>query len=547
MRTTKSTPSNQQFFTEHGGRIRALQIIGVAGQLLSAGSLYYAVYAIIASQLQAAGGWVLAAAAAVTALMIELSNKALAKPAIKPFVVNALPNSPEHRILNRAYLAGLVVVAGLSFYLSATGSKYLAHDIAPPATAIRQDSIQAAYLAQKNATEQRYLADTATLLQGYKIRLQAAAIALQAVEQRQANCTRPACLQAVARARAQYATQTARIAQQQQQAIEQHRERMYSELTTLTAEHKQQQQQATQFNATQQQQQQQQTGQHAILLIIITAVGQIALYFTTYLICVIEQGAGISYTVTPNEFWNLPPVLAELATLASWRAERAARIALANTLGSKPPERNTAIYYPGLYRAAAPHNGHNGHRVNGYTVNGNGYNGHNGSGHRITTNGTQHNGSTRRINEQMNFGFGAPENSPQGHHNATNGGGYTNGQQHANNGTSAKQGSTTTKNGAYIAHTNGSHHESTNGSAGTHNGTTNGNPAPSPAPSTNGGTAGSINANRYAFVGGIDSCEFCGGSYTRKTTRQRFCGDACRLNFHAAKHNGQKYEPGRRF
>jgi hypothetical protein len=533
MRTTKSTPSNQQFFTEHGGRIRALQIIGVAGQLLSAGSLYYAVYAIIASQLQAAGGWVLAAAAAVTALMIELSNKALAKPAIKPFVVNALPSSPEHRILNRAYLAGLVVVAGLSFYLSATGSKYLAHDIAPPATAIRQDSIQAAYLAQKNATEQRYLADTATLLQGYKIRLQAAAIALQAVEQRQANCTRPACLQAVARARAQYATQTARIAQQQQQAIEQHRERMYSELTTLTAEHKQQQQQATQFNATQQQQQQQQTGQHAILLIIITAVGQIALYFTTYLICVIEQGAGISYTVTPNEFWNLPPVLAELGALASWRTERAARIVLAGTLGSRPPERNTAIYYPSLYRAggSAPgHNGsgHNGHRVNGYTVNGNGYNGHNGNGHRITTNGTQPNGSTRRINEQMNFVFDAPENSPQGHHNATNGGGYTNGQQHANNGTSAKQGGHTGTNGAYIANTNGS-------------------TAPSPAPSTNGNPAGSINASRYAFVGGIDSCDFCGGSYTRKTTRQRFCGDACRLNFHAAKHNGQKYEPGRRF
>jgi len=462
MRTTKSTPSNQQFFTEHGGRIRALQIIGVAGQLLSAGSLYYAVYAIIASQLQAAGGWVLAAAAAVTALMIELSNKALAKPAIKPFVVNALPNSPEHRILNRAYLAGLVVVAGLSFYLSATGSKYLAHDIAPPATAIRQDSIQAAYLAQKQATEQRYLADTATLLQGYKIRLQAAAIALQAVEQRQANCARPACLQAIARARAQYATQTARIAQQQQQAIEQHRARMYS----------------------------------------------------------------------------------ELGALASWRTERAARIILAGTLGSRPPERNTAIYYPGLYRAAAPHNGHNGHRVNGYTVNGNGYNGHNG--HRITTNGTQPNG-TPRINEQMNFVFDTPENSPQGHHSATNGGGYTNGQQHGNNGTSAKQGGHTGTNGAYIANTNGSQHERTNGSAGTHNGTTNGNPAPSPAPSTNGGTAGSINVNRYAFVGGIDSCEFCGGSYTRKTTRQRFCGDACRLNFHAAKHGGQKYEPGRRF
>lgn len=543
MRTTKSTPSNQQFFTEHGGRIRALQIIGVAGQLLSAGSLYYAVYAIIAGQLQAAGGWVLIAAAAITAVLIELSNKALAKPAIKPFVVNALPNSPEHRILNRAYLAGLVVVAGLSFYLSAEGSKYLASDITAPAPAIRQDSIQAAYLAQKQATEQRYLADTATLLQGYKIRLQAAAIALQAVEQRQANCTRPACLQAVARARAQYATQTARIAQQQQQAIEQHRERMYSELTTLTAEHKQQQQQATQFNATQQQQQQQQTGQHAILLIIITAVGQIALYFTTYLICVIEQGAGISYTVTPNEFWNLPPVLAELATLASWRAERAARIVLAGTLGSRPPERNTAIYYPSLYRAGGSgHNGHNGsghngHRVNGYTVNGNGYNGHNG--HRITTNGTQHNG-TRRINEQINFDFDTPENSPQGHHNATNGGGYTNGHQHANNGTSAKQGGHTGTNGAYIANTNGSQHERTNGSTAP-------SPAGSTAPSTNGSAAGSINANRYAFVGGIDSCEFCGGSYTRKTTRQRFCGDACRLNFHAAKHNGQKYEPGRRF
>ena len=463
MRTVKTPPANREFFNEHGGRLRVLQFIGFAGQLLSAGSLYYAVYAIIASQLQAAGAGMLIAGALVTALLVELANKALAKPAIKPLVVNSMPGNKHHTILNRAYLAGLVVVAALSYYLSAEGSKYLAAAITSPAALVDTDSLETAYFGRMAAAESRYLADTAIVLQGYKVRLKAAETRLQATAGRYANCTRPQCRAAVARAQAQYATETAKVATEQQQAINELRGQLRAELAELRAQHDTRQAEAVQLNTSEKQGHQQQQGHRAALLIVIVIVGQTALYFTTYLVCVIEAGAGITYTLQPNEYWNLPSIINEFSVLLSWRTERAARVALANTLGAKPKERNTAIYYGGLYTSRPDSTSpghHNGHH-NGSTHNGNGtiHNGH-------------HNGSPEHHNGE----------SIEGHRRAPNG---------------------------------------------TGNDVTNG--------------------KRYIFVGAGDNCEQCGADYTRKTTRQRFCSYECRLNFHASRHNGQRYEPGRKF
>lgn len=460
MRTVKTPPANREFFNEHGGRLRVLQFIGFAGQLLSAGSLYYAVYAIIASQLQAAGAGVLIAAALVTALLVELANKALAKPAIKPLVVNSMPGNKHHTILNRAYLAGLVVVAALSYYLSAEGSKYLAAAITSPAALVDTDSLETAYFGRRAAAESRYLTDTAIVLQSYKVRLKAAETRLQATAGRYANCTRPQCRAAVARAQTQYATETAKVATEQQQAINELRGQLRAELAELAEQHDIRRAQAVQLNNSEKQGHQQQQGHRAALLIVIVIVGQTALYFTTYLICVIEAGAGITYTLQPNEYWNLPSIINEFSLLLSWRTERAARVALANTLGAKPKERNTAIYYGGLYTSRPD------------STPGHEHNGHNGTPRQYNGNGIIHNGHN-------------------GHHN----GGSIEGHRTAPNSTG--------------------------------NGTT--------------------NVKRYIFVGAGDNCEQCGADYTRKTTRQRFCSDDCRLNFHAGKHNGQRYEPGRKF
>lgn len=489
MRIVKTAPANREFFNEHGSRLKVLQLIGFAGQLLSAGSLYYAVYAIVASQLTTAGAPVLIIAALVTALLIELSNKALAKPAIKPLVVNSMPGNKQHTILNRAYLAGLVVVAALSYYLSAEGSKYLAADITAPAALVDTDSLQAAYLAQKSATVQRYLADTATVLQGYKVRYKAAEMRLSAIQSRYANCTRAECLQAIARAQTQYATETAKVAAEQQQAINELRKQQQTEIDQLTTDHKEHYKQTQQRNNSEKQGQQQQQGHRALLLIIITIVGQTALYFTTYLICVIEYGAGITYTVQPNEFWNLPSIINEFSLLLSWRTERAARVALASTLGAKPKERNTAIYYAGLYGS------------------GNGQ--YNGAGQR--------NGhiliNTKPVNGNLT--------------------GYSNSGEHNGNGQQKRP--TSEKNGQNGSGTHETPEHETPESTEGHR----------IAPNSTGN--GAINGKRYIFVGAGDNCEQCGAEYTRKTTRQRFCSDECRLNFHAQKHNGNRYEPGRKF
>lgn len=41
------------------------------------------------------------------------------------------------------------------------------------------------------------------------------------------------------------------------------------------------------------------------------------------------------------------------------------------------------------------------------------------------------------------------------------------------------------------------------------------------------------------------ACDNCGNSYTQKTSWQRFCSSACRLNFHATKHGGSEYRPSK--
>ena len=501
MRIVKTAPANREFFNEHGSRLKVLQLIGFAGQLLSAGSLYYAVYAIVASQLRTAGAPVLIIAALVTALLIELSNKALAKPAIKPLVVNSMPGNKQHTILNRAYLAGLIVVAALSYYLSAEGSKYLAADITAPAALVDTDSLQAAYLAQKSATVQRYLADTATVLQGYKVRYKAAEMRFSAIKSRYGNCTRAECLRAIARAQTQYATETAKVAAEQQQAINELRKQQQTEIDQLTADHQQHYKQAQQRNNSEKQGHQQQQGHRALLLIIITIVGQTALYFTTYLICVIEYGAGITYTIQPNEFWNLPSIINEFSLLLSWRTERAARVALANTLGAKPKERNTGIYYAGLYGS-----------------------GQNGSGNGQYNGAGQRNGHVLINTKPLNGNLTGYNNTGQ-QNGQYNGNGQQKRPTSENNGQNGQNGSGTHETTEHETPESTERHRT--------------------APNSTG--AGATNVKRYIFVGAGDNCEQCGADYTRKTTRQRFCSDECRLNFHAQKHNGNRYEPGRKF
>lgn len=51
------------------------------------------------------------------------------------------------------------------------------------------------------------------------------------------------------------------------------------------------------------------------------------------------------------------------------------------------------------------------------------------------------------------------------------------------------------------------------------------------------------NAIRYRLA----DCRQCGRQFEAKTTWQKYCTEDCRLAYHAARHNGQKYDPAKKY
>lgn len=52
------------------------------------------------------------------------------------------------------------------------------------------------------------------------------------------------------------------------------------------------------------------------------------------------------------------------------------------------------------------------------------------------------------------------------------------------------------------------------------------------------------NDDRYQEQNKTRKCKYCSQSFTYKHWNKQFCNDECRLEYHAQKHGGQKYDPG---
>lgn len=468
MRILKTAPENREFFNEHGESLSKYQLIGFIGQCLSGAALAYAVFALIVSQTAGQIPPTLTTTIAlIVGLFVELANRVLARPAIKPFVVkDTFADAPDlqsrHVILNRSYLVGLVFVALLSYVLSAVGSTYYADDASGTPALVNEDSLkQVAALAVANLNGQ-FVADTAMTAQPYNIRLQAEkerfkadSSKLMKERSRYKGCANDgnkyckgkltAFLGKIDERRAVLADSTASIATQKaaalaviladrKQSFEQLDKAAQNELnrardtnTTTTAEHEAE------------------TNFQGLIFIILTVAGQTVFYFMVYLTLQVEAGAEITYTLEPNEFWNLPGTTAEFFTGLSWRTERKARAVL-RKLYTPRKERKTDIPYKGLFD--------------------------NASGNNSTQ--AAH---TQRTAEQRNGKACKPRARTQ---DVT--------QQQTQ-------------------------HE----------------------PQTE-------RQRKTGEVGSIEQCDHCGNDYTRKTTRQRFCSTDCRLNHHATKHNGKRFD-----
>ncbi|MTB50061.1 hypothetical protein [Lewinella sp. W8] len=356
MRLLKSIPKNREFYNEHGRNLRAFALIANIGQLLSAASLSLAVYTLLSDAIAGRGltlaSTIIATAAVLVGIFIELANRMLARPAIRPAVVrNQFADDPEqrkrHRLLTRFSRLGLVVVGSLSFGLSYMGSMDAGELITdqPPAPAL--DSLALVFQA-----------DTAALLAPYRIRAQAAneeftatAAAKEKAAQDYAGCAargngwckkkQRAILAEIDAARAAYNATLATIATERGKALAQaiksrdaanNEERQRVAELTMEAETK--------------------SKSNGYIFAVVTASGQLVFYLMFYLILQITAGSEIEEELQPNEFNNLPSVTADLKALISHRVERGARRLIARTFGERD-RLEAPLPYVSLYQEEA--------------------------------------------------------------------------------------------------------------------------------------------------------------------------------------------------
>jgi hypothetical protein len=339
MRLLKSTPKDRAFYNEHGGNLSAYYTIANIGQLLSAGSLALAVFTLLSDAIKGRGMSTSTAGVVVAAVLIgvfiELANRKLARPAIRPWVVkDQFTEDPDkrkrHKLLTKFSRAGLVTVGLLSFGLSFMGSLdagQLITDDAPPANI---DSLQIAFAA-----------DTSALLAPYTIRSRAAADGFAAtranrekIAQDFAGCARKGngwckkrertILAEIDAARADYNATSAAIATGRGQALAdalQRRDATYAGARSdATAA-------ADELAADAQ--------GNGYIFAVLTFAGQVVFYLMFYLILQIEAGSEIADEIEPNEFHALPSVWADFKATLSHRVERGARRLIAYIFGKR--------------------------------------------------------------------------------------------------------------------------------------------------------------------------------------------------------------------
>jgi hypothetical protein len=358
MRKIQTTPKDRAFYNEHGGNLSAYYLIANIGQALSAASLALAVFSLLSDAiagrgLSMAGGGIIAAAVLI-GIFIELANRKLSRPAIRPWVVkDQFADDDEkrkrHKFVTGFSRGGLLIVGFLSLVLSFMGSMdagKLITDDAPPANI---DSLQIAFAA-----------DTSALLAPYTIRSRAAADGFAAtranrekIAQDFAACARKGngwckkrertILAEIDAARADYNATSAAIATGRGQALAdalQRRDATYAGARSdATAA-------ADELAADAQ--------GNGYIFAVLTGAGQLVFYLMFFLILQIEAGSEIAEEIEPNEFHALPSVWADFKAVLRHRVERGARRLMAKVFGTRD-RLDAGLPYVSLWTDNRPH------------------------------------------------------------------------------------------------------------------------------------------------------------------------------------------------
>ncbi len=376
MKIKKTPPQNWAFFNEHAPSYSTYGFIGFVGQLLSGVALAYAVHRLLLAELRAGGyALLLVLMALLVGFFVELANRTLAKRAIKPIVVkDTFAEQPllrqRHQVLNRSYQLLLLLIAGLSYFLSAVGSAYYAEDREAPPLLIPIDSIEAVYTEEYVAIEQAFAADTSLLkpifqerIRAAHIRFQSDSLALQRESNRYQACAQQGnvwCRQQLAsfltqidQSRSRMADSLASIQQEQSRSLEDRLKERKTLLKSIQTSEEVALKEAKSTNNQSITALKTETKWQGIIFLLLTIAGQTIFYGMVYLQLQIEAGSEISHEAIPNEFWAEPTIIAELVTTLAWRTERGLR-RLIRWLFKAPAPQATDIPYAALLMKTAP-------------------------------------------------------------------------------------------------------------------------------------------------------------------------------------------------
>lgn len=361
MRLKKSIPGNREFHSEHGRNLKPYYLVANIGQLLSAASLALAVFSILSDAIAGRGVSVatggIVAAAVLIGVFIELANRTLARPSIKPLVVkDQFADNPDaaarHKTITWWSRAGLFAVGGLSLVLSFMGSMDAGKLISTPPPPAPLDSLNNAATEATQAVYAAFNNDTTVLLQPYRQRQQAAAQQFAATKAERTKAAedytgcanggnkwckkkRRAIFAEIDAAEAAYNAHIATVAAERGATLASAIQRRDAALATasgksdsVTAEAKARAKAATDEAEAE-------AAGNGYIFAVLTFAGQIVFYLMFYLILTIEAGSEITEDLEPSEFSNLPTVVSDLKAVVAHRIERGARRLIAYIFGHR--------------------------------------------------------------------------------------------------------------------------------------------------------------------------------------------------------------------
>lgn len=512
MKYFRTLPSNTEFFNRYAGLIPTLKIGGYLAQIVSYATEIGVLYAIIRSTtsdflpIDTAHKTAIAGALLV-ALFLEVTLRKLLPYAARAILYKrtAGPDALMSAFILTA--AGLLLFA--SGYLSFAGSKDLVEYTTPPPPPPSTLQIDTMAAGRRAATLANWAKDSATIAASHAAQIAAHQTSLRQLRRSPANAgARRELTKAIAKAKADQATQTARAWSQtraQLDAIEAGHQNERNELKEEAA----QQKEATAAKI----------NRYGSGLGYFTLVCLIVLIIAVFLTEVYEQGAGIETIYHPTQYDFAPGVLVEAFEAATERINQTARARIYAFADATPPPPLPAqmqpLYDPrglsspvitlmpthnkgqaieiGVKHYPTPTPGNNGLSM-----------AHNGqsTAHERTANGLSmaHNGQNKAAN-----GLSTAANGQTATHN---------GQNTAHNGTGATAG-----------------HYPPEGPQYTEEGP------------QNGQNGLKIDLTERVISIGTAICANCSTIYPRRHVSQKYCSDNCKLDAHAQRHGGTKFDP----